>query len=176
MAKMSLTAYSTQDVERDLAKVTSRLSAAGALAGTSVAAFRQGDIRAGSSEGADVDARRRTDPSNVRRLAHPMLSRRQAVGVDHVAGKFATRIQAYCAEHNIEIPPGFHRHPASRYVAVDIDCNPPRLVAATWFKQEDMLYYLTHLGAAKTLRLLDFGDRTELHYRGGNLLERGQSF
>jgi hypothetical protein len=93
-----------------------------------------------------------------------------------VAEKYTDRVKAYCEAHGVEIPPGFFRHPASRYVAIHMDPTPPRLVAKTWFSQEDLVYYLTHLGQGKGYRLLDFKDRQELHYAGGNSLSRGDAF
>jgi hypothetical protein len=93
-----------------------------------------------------------------------------------VAEKYTDRIKAYCEEHGVEIPPGFFRHPASRYVAIHTDPTPPRLVAKTWFNQKDLVYYLTHLGQGREYRLLDFKDRQELHYAGGRSLSHGDPF
>ena len=93
-----------------------------------------------------------------------------------MAEKYTDRIKAYCEEHGVEIPPGFFRHPASRYVAIHTDPAQPRLVARTWFNQEDLVYYLSHFGQGKEHRLLDFKDRQELHFAGGNRLSRGDAF
>ncbi|MFY9315300.1 MAG: hypothetical protein WAO95_07045 [Burkholderiales bacterium] len=93
-----------------------------------------------------------------------------------MAEKYTDRIRLYCDQNGIEMPPGFFRHAASRYVAVDIGCQPARLVATTWFKQEDMLYYVTRLASGKTLKLLDFKERTVLRFSGGETLERGDAF
>jgi hypothetical protein len=93
-----------------------------------------------------------------------------------VAEKYSDRIKHYCEEHGVEIPVGFFRHPASRYVAIRTDLMPPRLVAKTWFNQDDLVYYLAHLCLREGYRLLDFKDRQELHYDGGNSLRHGSAF
>lgn len=92
-----------------------------------------------------------------------------------MAERYAERIKAHCAAGGVEVPPGFHRHPASRYVAIDVGASPPRLVATTWIKQEDLLYFLDHLGAGRTFRLLDFKERRELT-RIGERLDPGDAF
>ena len=93
-----------------------------------------------------------------------------------VAEKYTDRIKTYCEEAGIEIPPGFFRHPASRYVAIQKDLTPPRLVAKTWFNQEDLVYYLVHFGVGRRYKLLDFKERQELLYAGGNSIECGDAF
>jgi hypothetical protein len=93
-----------------------------------------------------------------------------------MAERYTDRIKLYCDESDIEIPPGFFRHHASRYVAVDVGCDPPRLVAKTWFKQDDVIYYVTRFGTERTLKFLDFKERRELRLIGGRRLERGDSF
>jgi hypothetical protein len=93
-----------------------------------------------------------------------------------MAERYTDRIKLYCDENGIEIPPGFFRHPASRYVAVDVGCEPPRLVATTWFKQDDVVYYATRLATDRRLKFLDFKERRELRLAGGRNFERGDSF
>ena len=93
-----------------------------------------------------------------------------------MAEKFTDRIKEYCEASGIEIPVGFYRHAASRYVAIDIEASPPKLVAKTWFKQEDMIYYLKNLAAGKRMRVLDFKAREELLFEGGEGLRRGDAF
>ena len=83
-----------------------------------------------------------------------------------MAERYTEKIKEYCETHGIEIPHGFYRHPASRYVAVDQDATPPQLVAKTWFTQEDVVYYLTHLAQRKRLTVLDFKERRELRFNG----------
>lgn len=75
-----------------------------------------------------------------------------------MAERFGTRIKRYCEAHGIAIPAGFARHPPNRYAVIDLNCNPPKLVARTWFKQEDLLHYVARHPAPAQLRLLDFGD------------------
>ena len=44
---------------------------------------------------------------------------------------YKARIQSYCEEAGIEVPVGFGRHAAGRYVAIDDESSPPKLVATT---------------------------------------------
>jgi hypothetical protein len=69
----------------------------------------------------------------------------------------------YCNSHGIVIPAGFARHSASRYAIVRTDLNPPKLMALTWFKQVDVIYYLEHVLLAEIsneaqfqIQILDF--------------------
>lgn len=93
-----------------------------------------------------------------------------------MAEKYTDRIKDYCAKSGVEIPLGFFRRAASRYVAIDTECSPPKLVAKSWFKQEDVVYYLKNLAAGKHMRILDFKDRQELTFDGGEKLNRGNEF
>ncbi len=93
-----------------------------------------------------------------------------------MAEKFSDRIKQYCEASGIDIPPGFYRHSASRYAAIDMGCAPPKLIAKTWFNQEDVVYYLKNLAAGKNIRILDFKDREELVFEGGERLKRGGGF
>ena len=93
-----------------------------------------------------------------------------------MAEKYKDKIEAHCKEAGIEIPVGFYRHPASRYAAIDLEFTPPKLVAKTWFKQEDAVYYLVNLSAGRKMRVLDFQERCELVFNGKSTLERGSSF
>ena len=93
-----------------------------------------------------------------------------------MAEKYQDRIKAYCAANSIDIPSGFNRHPASRYAAIDLEAIPPKLIARTWFKQEDVVYYLKNLAAGKTMRVLDFKEGEELLFEGGERLTRGAPF
>jgi hypothetical protein len=89
--------------------------------------------------------------------------------------RYKDRIEAYCQESGVAIPPGFYRHSASRYAAVDLESSPPRLVAKTWFNQEDAAYYLANLASGKPMRILDFKDRRELLFNGTDFT-RGTEF
>jgi hypothetical protein len=75
----------------------------------------------------------------------------------------------------VAIPPGFYRHSASRYAAIDLEGSPPKLVAKTWFNQEDAAYYLANLSSGKPMRILDFKDRCELLFNGADFT-RGSEF
>jgi hypothetical protein len=93
-----------------------------------------------------------------------------------MAEKFTDRIKEYCESSGVEIPAGFYRHPASRYVVIDMEVTPPKLVAKTWFNQEDVMYYLLNLASDKVVRILDFKDRQELTVENSKTLKRGASF
>lgn len=93
-----------------------------------------------------------------------------------MAEKFTDRIKQYCESSGVDIPAGFYRHPASRYAVIDTGVTPPKLVAKTWFKQEDVVYYLRNLAADKVVRILDFKDRRELSVENGKTLKHGASF
>jgi len=86
---------------------------------------------------------------------------------------YSDRIRRYCEAHGIEIPAGFHRHPASPYAAIDTGRTPPKLVATTWFKQADLLYYVERHPHPESLRLVDFREGAEFRYAGRGRLERG---
>ena len=58
-----------------------------------------------------------------------------------MAERYTDRIRQYCETHGIAVPAAFDRHPASRYAIVELS-EPPKLVARTWFKVEDLIYYL----------------------------------
>lgn len=90
--------------------------------------------------------------------------------------KYKDKIETYCKEVGIEIPVGFHRHSASRYAAVDLESTPPKLIAKTWFKQEDVVYYLANLSTGRRMRILDFKERYLLVFNGKSTLERGAPF
>jgi hypothetical protein len=97
--------------------------------------------------------------------------------------KYERLIGDYCAREGISVPPGFARHTPSRYAIVRTHPPPPKLIAKTWFKTADVLYYIEHflapeLGEAlsQSIRILDFQEGEELAYRGGQRLNRVSSF
>lgn len=90
--------------------------------------------------------------------------------------KYTERVKAYCEATGIEIPAGFYLHAASRYVAIDVGGTPPKLIAKTWFNQEDVVYYLKNLALGKKIRVLDFKERQELSFQNGERLARGTEF
>ncbi len=89
---------------------------------------------------------------------------------------YSSRIKEYCAAREIEIPVGFHRHPASRYAAIIASATPPKLVAKTWFDQADVVYYLRNVPEGERVRILDFHDRHELQLAPDGKLIRGDAF
>jgi hypothetical protein len=93
------------------------------------------------------------------------------------------RIEAYCTAHGITIPAGFGRNTTSRYAIIRRDADIPKLVAKTWFKHEDIAYYiqitLNHeLGDVFDLHvdILDFKDGHRLRYTGSNRLQVEDQF
>ena len=97
--------------------------------------------------------------------------------------KYERLVGEYCARHGITVPPGFARLTPSRYVIVRTHLTPPKLIAKTWFKTADVVYYIEHfllpeLGEAlsQSIRILDFQDGEELAYTGGKRLDRVAMF
>ena len=100
-----------------------------------------------------------------------------------MAFKYKPLIQGYCARHGIDVPPGFGRNTPSRYAIIRTHLTPPKLIAMTWFKTADVIYYIEHflqpeLGdtLAQSIRILDFQDCEELSYTGGKRLDRVGTF
>jgi hypothetical protein len=92
-------------------------------------------------------------------------------------------ITSYCTENGIAIPPGFGRNTPSRYAIIRTDASPPKLVAMTWFKQEDVHYYIDRflkpeLGETfmQSTRILDFKEGCELVDDGSTRFKKGSSF
>ncbi|QIF00365.1 hypothetical protein [Roseimicrobium sp. ORNL1] len=92
-------------------------------------------------------------------------------------------ITAYCDAHGVTIPPGFGRNTPSRFAIIRADTSPPKLVAVTWFKQEDVHYYIDRflkpeLGESfmQSIRILDFKEGCELVDEGGARFKKGAAF
>lgn len=79
---------------------------------------------------------------------------------------YSEKISRYCKERGIAIPIGFERHPASRYAIIEVG-PPARLVARTWFKIEDLIYYLDR-AADVPRQILDFKREVMLGREGKN--------
>ena len=79
-----------------------------------------------------------------------------------MAGKYSSLIGEYCQRHGVSLPAGFGRRAASRYAVVLVDGADLSLVATTWHKQADVIYYLEKFAAGKDVRVLDFKDSVEL--------------
>jgi len=97
--------------------------------------------------------------------------------------KYERLIGDYCAREGIAVPPGFARLTPSRYAIIRTHLSPPKLIAKTWFKTADVVYYIEHflapeLGEAlpQSIRILDFQEGEELAYRGGQRLDRFSTF
>src|SRR5688572_23886388 len=58
-------------------------------------------------------------------------------------GKYTKIIYEFCQKEGIDIPIGFGRNTASHLVVIRYDAEKPRLVAKTFFKKEDLLYYIS---------------------------------
>ena len=93
------------------------------------------------------------------------------------------RIETYCVEHGVSIPGGFGRNSPSRYAIIRRDGGTPKLVAKTWFKHEDVAYYVQNtlipeLGPDFHLSvgILDFKDGRRLRFTGSNRLQIEDQF
>ncbi|MDM0078507.1 hypothetical protein QTH90_29150 [Variovorax sp. J2P1-59] len=87
---------------------------------------------------------------------------------------YKDRIQSYCEEAGIEVPVGFGRHATGRYVAIDEESLPHKLVATTWPNRKEAVNYLLNLAVGRRMRILDFKDRCELSFDGkASLLKCG---
>jgi hypothetical protein len=42
-----------------------------------------------------------------------------------MAERYSEKVLRYCEAQGIEVPLGFKRHPAKRYVAIDLSQSPP---------------------------------------------------
>lgn len=87
--------------------------------------------------------------------------------------KYTQRVLSYCAAQGIQVPDGFHRHPASRF-AVVLQGDPPRLVARTWFNKTDVVYYLSRIASGPVLEILDFKEGHRLLFDGSARLKPGE--
>jgi hypothetical protein len=78
---------------------------------------------------------------------------------------YTDRIRDFCVANGVVVPIGFGRNPAHRYAVIELT-DPPKLVARTWFKQEDVAYYCEQAGAGVPRRILDFQALRELEFHG----------
>ena len=90
--------------------------------------------------------------------------------------KLSQTIEQYCLENGIEVPAGFYRRSASRYAVVvqEIEENGWKLVARTWFKVADVMYYLDNMNGGKPYQVFDFKEMQSL-VRSGNTLKQKNS-
>ena len=87
-------------------------------------------------------------------------------------GKYNLLIESYCGSRGIEVPVGFGRSTANRYAVIQLDSDPPKLVALTWFNKEDVVHFLRNLWENRPVRILDFKEGVELVDEGGKRLNR----
>jgi hypothetical protein len=90
---------------------------------------------------------------------------------------FKKLILDYCGRHSIAVPVGFGRNTPSRYAVIRTDLSPAKLVATTWFKQEDVAYYfervlVPQIGSevAASIPVLDFKEGRSLRFAGSTRL------
>ena len=95
-----------------------------------------------------------------------------------MASKYHDLITDYCVARGISVPAGFGRNTPSRYAIVRAHLAPPKLVATTWFKVADVLYYIEHHLAPESgetltasIQILDLQAGELLAYHGGERLE-----
>lgn len=102
------------------------------------------------------------------------VNRYSNYGCYHVA-KLSKMIERYCTENGIEIPPGFYRRSASRYaIVMQTGASGDRkLIARTWFKVADVLYYLDNFAPGEPFQILDFQKMRVLKREGNRLMESG---
>jgi hypothetical protein len=81
-----------------------------------------------------------------------------------MAERYSDRIRQHCERRGVAIPIGFDRHSASRYAIIELG-EPPRLVARTWFKVVDLIYYLDR-AADVPRQILDFKREVMLERHG----------
>jgi hypothetical protein len=96
-----------------------------------------------------------------------------------MAAKYKKLITEYCEANGITVPPGFARNTPSRYVIIRTHQTPSKLIATTWLKVADVLYYIRHhlspeLGDAlsESVQILDFKTGEILAYNGSQQLNR----
>ena len=82
-----------------------------------------------------------------------------------------SKIERFCEERGYFVPSGFHRHPASRYVAIVENDRKWKLVARTWFTVEDLIYYLDHDCGDRNFMIFDFKNMRQLKRRGETQVE-----
>lgn len=85
--------------------------------------------------------------------------------------KLSQKIEQYCSENGIEVPAGFYRRSASRYAVVVQESkeNGWKLVARTWFKVADVIYYLDNFTGGKPYQVFDFKEMQSLVRNGKTL-------
>jgi hypothetical protein len=100
-----------------------------------------------------------------------------------MAAKYKQQISAYCQKHHVEIPPGFGRNTPSRYAIIRCDKQPPKLIAMTWNKTSDVIYYIDNFlipelgeSADGKFLVLDFRDAKRLSRKDSRSLDEVGDF
>lgn len=92
-----------------------------------------------------VNKRRHSDGFFV--AASPPLQGRACCGRysyrTAMKGKYTKIIYEFCQKEGIDIPIGFGRNSASHLVVIRYDLERPKLIAKTFFKKEDLHYYIS---------------------------------
>ncbi len=90
---------------------------------------------------------------------------------------YRQRIQDYCEFHQIAVPLGFGRNTPGRYAVIRLDQAPPKLVAKTWSKTVDLIYFLEKVlvpevgsDLSASVLILDFKEQQELKWNGAHRL------
>jgi hypothetical protein len=100
-----------------------------------------------------------------------------------MAKRYQGLIELYCALRSVAVPPGFGRNAPGRYAIIRTDFSPPKLVATTWRKVADVVYYIERFlvpelgdSISQSVRILDFRERRELVYVGERRLRETATF
>ena len=81
------------------------------------------------------------------------------------------RILAFCEEHAISVPCGFHTRDAYNYALIDVGQNPQALIAVTSYLESWVVDYLgSYLAQGRSFRIFDFDKCKELKYESGKKL------
>ncbi len=84
--------------------------------------------------------------------------------------RLRSNVEEWCESESIVIPGGFYRHPTSRYGIAKKKANEWRLVATTWYRVSDAIYYLSKFVEKNRYRVMDFDLMIEKEYLGGATL------
>ena len=91
-------------------------------------------------------------------------------------------IEEYCKQHEVLIPAGFYRLSACQFAIIRLDKSPSKLIALTWFKKTDLLYFLKNQLQSEfedpenmnsAIKIIDFKSKTLFNYIDGKLITIG---
>jgi hypothetical protein len=90
---------------------------------------------------------------------------------------YSARIIAFCTEHGVVVPSGFHSRSAYKIAVIDITAIPHKLIAATWYLPASVEAYLSSAGATgREFRILNFKTGRELQAGPNGKLQSGNPF